>query len=241
MAELRRRGALRRGTDLRRGSDLRRWAGLLSSTALLSLAACGGASEAGDPVVTGFSEEADDGMHGAVLTEPYTWPEATLLDTSGEEIELRGALDKPLTLVFFGYSQCPDICQAVMADLASATARLDEDDAADVETWFITTDPARDDPATLRAYLDRFDPDFEGVTGPLQEIVEVGEAVHVGIERGAKLPSGGYEVNHGTPILGVTPDGAVPILWTEGTSAQKLAEDIQVILSEGIPPTEEGS
>ena len=75
----------------------------------------------------------------------------------------------------------------------------------------------------------------------LLSLAAVGEAVHVGIERGAKLPSGGYEVDHGTPILGVTPDGAVPILWTEGTSAQKLAEDIQVILSEGIPPTEKGS
>jgi protein SCO1 len=222
-------------------ADLRRWAAALPAAALLSLAACGGSADS-NQVVTGFSEDGDDGMHGAILTEPYTWPDATLVDTTGEDIELRAALDKPLTLVFFGYTQCPDICQAVMADLASATARLDESDAAEVDTWFITTDPARDDPATLRAYLDRFDPDFEGVTGPLEEIVAVGEAVHVGIDKGAELPSGGYEVNHGTPILGVTPDGEVPILWTEGTSAAKLAEDIHTFLSEGIPAAdEEGS
>ena len=223
-------------------ADSRRWVALLSATVLVALTSCGGSSDAGAPVVSGFSEEGDDGMHGAVLAEPYTWPEASLVDTGGDDAEIRDALDAPLTLVFFGYSQCPDICQVVMADLASATARLDPDDAAEVDTWFITTDPARDDPATLRAYLDRFNPDFEGMTGPLEKIVEVGEAVHVGIERGAKLPSGGYEVNHGTPILGVTPDGAVPILWTEGTSAAKLAEDIQVILSDGVPALdEEGS
>ena len=222
-------------------ADRRRWAAACSTAALLTLAACGGTSTSDDAVVSGFSESGDDGMHGAILTEPYTWPEATLVDTTGEDVELRAALEEPLTLVFFGYTQCPDICQAVMADLASATARLDESDAAAVDTWFITTDPARDDPETLRAYLDRFDPDFEGMTGPLPDIVAVGKAVHVGIDKGAELPSGGYEVNHGTPILGVTPDGEVPILWTEGTSAQKLAEDIQAILSEGLPPIEEGS
>ena len=143
--------------------------------------------------------------------------------------------------MFFGYSQCPDICQAVMADLASAVARLDEAEADEVAIWFVTTDPARDDPATLRAYLDRFDPAFEGLTGPLADIVDIAEAVHVPVEQGPKLPSGGYEVTHGTPILGVTPDGTVPIVWTEGTSAARLAEDIHTILTDGIPtPIEEG-
>jgi protein SCO1/2 len=62
--------------------------------------------------------------------------------------------------------------------------------------------------------------------------------VHVPIEKGPRLPSGGYEVTHGTPVLGVTPDGSVPVLWTEGTSAAKLAEDIDTILTEGIPSTD---
>ena len=205
------------------------------------LAGCG-TSDDGNQIVSGVTVADGDGMHGTVLTAPYTWPEGTLVDSAGDDFDLRAGLEKPLTLVFFGYSRCPDICQAVMADLASATARLDESEAADVDTWFITTDPARDDPAALRAYLDRFDPEFEGLTGPLEDIVETARAVHVPVEKGERLPSGGYEVNHGTAILGVTPDGAVPILWTEGTSAAKLAEDIHVVLSEGIPtPAEEGS
>ncbi len=141
--------------------------------------------------------------------------------------------------MFFGYSQCPDICQTVMADLASAVARLDDAQAAQVATWFVTTDPARDDPATLRAYLDRFDPSFEGLTGPLPDVVDLAGSVHVPVEKGPKLPSGGYEVTHGTPILGLTPDGSVPVLWTEGTSSAKLAEDIETILSDGIPETEQ--
>lgn len=223
-------------------AELRRLAAGLSAAALLSLAACGGGSTPDDAIVSGLSVEDDDGMHGTVLTTPYTWPEGTLVDASGDDFDLREGLEKPLTLVFFGYSRCPDICQAVMADLASAIARLDESEAAQVETWFVTTDPATDDPATLRAYLDRFNPEFEGLTGPLDDIVETAKAVHVPVEKGERLPSGGYEVNHGTAILGVTPDGNVPILWTEGTSAAKLAEDIHTFLSDGTPATdEEGS
>ena len=226
------------------GDRARRVAASLSAAGLLAVGACGGTADragAGDPVVSGFSEADADGMHGAVLTEPYTWPDGTLVDSAGDDFDIRAGLQAPLTLVFFGYTQCPDICQAVMADLASAVARLDEAEAADVATWFVTTDPARDDPATLRAYLDRFDPSFEGLTGELDDIVAVAKEVHVPIERGAKLASGGYEVTHGTPILAVTQDGTVPILWTEGTSAAKLAEDIHVILSEGIPEVDEES
>lgn len=206
---------------------------LLLALLLGVLTACGGEGTGGQVVSGGPSD--DDGMHGAVLTAPYTFPEATLVDSRGEERSLRAELDAPITLVFFGYSMCPDICQAVMADLASAVARLDPAEADQLRVWFVTTDPARDDPGTLRAYLDRFDPGFEGFTGPLDDIVALADAVHVPIEKGPKLPSGGYEVTHGTPILAVTPDGTVPILWTEGTSAAKLAEDLHVLLTDGIP------
>ena len=207
--------------------------------ATLLLAGCGGDGGTGNGVIADARVLDDDGLHGAALTEPYTVSEATLTDTAGQPFAVRAELEAPLTLVFFGYSKCPDICQTVMADLASAVARLDDGQAEQVATWFVTTDPARDDPATLRAYLDRFDPSFEGLTAPLPQVVDLATSVHVPIEKGPKLPSGGYEVTHGTPILGVTPDGAVPVLWTEGTSAAKLAEDIDTILTEGIPSTDE--
>ena len=221
------------------GERGRRAATAVALGATLLLAACGGDGATGNGVIADARVHDDDGLHGAVLTEPYTVGDATLTDTAGEPFDVRAELEAPLTLVFFGYSQCPDICQTVMADLASAVARLDGGRSDQVATWFVTTDPARDDPATLRAYLDRFDPSFEGLTAPLPEVVDLATSVHVPIEKGPKLPSGGYEVTHGTPILGVTPDGAVPVLWTEGTSAAKLAEDIDTILAEGIPSTDE--
>lgn len=194
------------------------------------LTACGGAgTDDGElAVVTGTDD--GDGFHGAVLDEPYTLDDARLVATDGRRARLDQELEAPLTLVFFGYTHCPDICIAVLADLASAQARLSEEQAAQVETWVVTTDPARDDPETLRAYLDRFDPGFEGWTGPLGQIKDVASSVHIALERGPRLETGGYEVTHGTPVLAVRPDGSVPVLWTEGTSAAKLADDIARIL-----------
>lgn len=218
----------------------RRAAAAATVLMLAPLAACG-SGEDGPGVASGVVLHDEDGMHGAVLTDPYQLPDATLTDSRGEDFALADNLDAPLTLVFFGYTHCPDICQAVMADVASAFSRLDEEQADEVQMWFVTTDPARDDPETLRSYLDRFDPEFEGLTAPLPEIVAVAEQVKVGIEEGEKLPSGGYEVNHGTPVLGVRQDGSVPILWTEGTSAAKFAEDIHTILTSGIPGAGEES
>jgi protein SCO1/2 len=208
--------------------------------AVLVLAGCGGGGAEDGDVVTGVSGGDTDGMNGVVLDRPYELPDGTLTDASGRPFPLRESLDADLTLVFFGYTSCPDICQAVMADLASARARLDTADAERTAVWFVTTDPARDDPATLREYIDRFDPEFEGVTGELADILDVAEAVHVPVEKGPRLPTGGYEVTHGTPVLGVRPDGTVPILWTEGTSAARLAEDVQAVLDGDVPSGEEG-
>ncbi len=105
--------------------------------------------------------------------------------------------------MFFGYTHCPDICQVVMATIASALTRLDEQDRERVEVVFVTTDPARDDEQTLRAYLDRFDPTFIGLTGDLQTIIDVGKPLAVAVEQGEKLPSGGYEVTHSTQVTAI--------------------------------------
>jgi protein SCO1 len=221
----------------------RRWlvAAPLALAVLAGLSGCGEGSEGSEGVVSDVQVPDDDGMHGAVLDAPYSLPEATLVDDAGEPFPLRERLsDADLTLLFFGYTNCPDICQAVMADLASAKARLSPEDAERTQVWFVTTDPARDDAATVGEYVDRFDPDFEGLTGPLDKIVDVATAVHVPIEKGERLETGGYDVTHGTPILAVEQDGTIPMLWTEGTSAAKLAEDVATVLGEGIPDREEG-
>lgn len=169
-------------------------------------------------------------MHGAVLTDEYVVPDVTLTATDGSDYSLTEDTTAPLTLVFFGYTQCPDICSIVMADLASAVTRLEPEDQARVEVLLVTSDPARDDPRTLREYLDRFNPQFEGLTGDLDKIVTVANELGVAVEEGAKMPSGGYEVNHGTQIVAIDGRDRSPVVWTEGTPADQIAEDLTKLL-----------
>jgi protein SCO1/2 len=97
---------------VREGARTRLLAGAAAAALLTLTAACGGGSaENGDGVVTDVVEGDQDGMHGAVLDSPYTWGQTELTDTAGEPFDTRDELAAPLTLVFFGYTNCPDICR----------------------------------------------------------------------------------------------------------------------------------
>ena len=98
---------------------------------------------------------------------------------------------KPLTLVFFGYTHCPDICQVVMANIAAGLVRLDPAQRDEVGMDFVTTDPKRDTAKAPRAYVDRFDPKFEGLTGQIGAIEKAGQAFDLPIEKGHRFASGG--------------------------------------------------
>jgi len=188
---------------------------------LAGLTGCAGS--AADP-------EGESELRGAVLDTPYVVPPAPLTDTSGAAYSLTRDTDKPLTLVFFGYTKCPDICQVVMSSVASALTRLDEADRERVDVAFVTTDPARDTGPVLRDYLDRFDPGFIGLTADLDTVVDTGKPLAVAVERGERLPSGGYEVTHSTHVVGIGADDRASIVWTQGTSADDFASDIHQLL-----------
>ncbi len=175
----------------------------------------------------------DDGYHGSALgDQAYVVPDLPLTADDGKAFSLARSTDTPLTLVFFGYTHCPDICQIQMATLASALNRLDDEQRAQVGVAFVTTDPARDTGAVLRDYLDQFDPGFMGLTGELDTIKAIGKKLGVYVSRGVKLPGGGYEVDHSTPIVAVNDHGRAPLVWTQSTSSAQISEDIVRLLDD---------
>ena len=166
-----------------------------------------------------------NGLRGAVLDRPYALPAKSLTDTAGNEFNLRTSTKKPVTLVFFGYTNCPDVCPTVMADVASALTKLDDPVRDDVQMLFVTTDPARDTGPVIRKYLDRFDPSFVGLTGSLTSIKDIAKAVGVPVEGMKKLPSGGYEVGHGAQVLGFGKDDKATVLWLDNAAIGDMAHD----------------
>ena len=170
-------------------------------------------------------------LHGAPVDPPFTVSERTLVDTDGAAYSLTADTDKRLTMVFFGYTECPDICGKVMGNLSIAMTRLEQDDLEQVEVVFVTTDPARDTGEVLHDYLDDYDPEFLGLTGDLADIEQVAASVGVGL--GDELPSGGYDVDaHTTTVTGIDVADEAPIYWSQDTSPSEFAEDIHSLLRE---------
>lgn len=174
----------------------------------------------------------DDGFEGTALKGAFALPDVTLTDTSGQPYHMRTSPATPVVVLFFGYSNCPDVCSGILADLATARRRLDEPAlAAKITLMCVTTDPARDTPEVLRAYLERIDPSYVGLTGPLETIVAAASQVGVAIEEGKKLPSGGYEVDHGTQVIGFGPDRKAAVVWTTGTTIAAYKADFARLAS----------
>ncbi|MEO9324630.1 SCO family protein [Nocardioides sp. C4-1] len=192
--------------------SLRAAAAALTLVLAAGLAGCGGDDEARP-----FS--------GTVLDNPYQVPDTELIDTDGEPFSLAADTDKRLTLVFFGYVNCVDICPAVLNHLASAMTRLDDRDRDDVDVVLVTSDPDHDTPESLRTYLDRFDDSFIGLTSDFDTIEAVGRALAVGIDR--QDPGG-----HTTQVMGVDSGDESPVFWSADTSPAEFAADIHTLLQE---------
>jgi protein SCO1/2 len=189
---------------------------------LLTVAACGGGG--------------DEVTFTGVTHDPYRVPATPLTDTDGAPYSLTKDTTKPLTLVFFGYTHCPDICPMVMNSVASALTRLDAGDRKKVDVVFVTTDPARDSASVLRTYLDHYDPTFIGLTGDLRTIVDVAKPLAVYVADGQKLASGGYDLNaHSTQVSAITADDTSTVLWDMDTSSAQFAADIQALLHGKAP------
>ena len=201
----------------------------------LLAAGCGSQGDGGgNGVVSDVSSSDNDGYAGALLETPYRVPDVTLDDTAGQPFSLTRDTEGRLNVVFFGYTKCPDVCQVVMGTIASAYAKLDKAEQQQVQVLFVTTDPARDDSHVLRTYLDRLNPAFEGLTGPISTIDRLGKPLGVFIKKGQRLPSGGYEVSHTTSVIAVGGHDTAPLVWSATVSPSELATDIHALLKKKV-------
>jgi protein SCO1/2 len=147
----------------------------------------------------------------------------------GRPYNLSTTPSKPVTLLFFGYTHCPDVCIAVLSDVSLALQRLSPANRDQIQFVFVTTDPSRDKEKQIRRYLDRFNPAFVGLTGPLSTIKRAASQVGVDIQGMKRLPSGGYEVGHSAQVIGFSRNSGV-VLWTPGTPIAALKHDFAVLV-----------
>lgn len=171
-------------------------------------------------------------LRGVAVTPPGEKPEFTLTDTNGDVFDFRKETDGTLTLLFFGYTNCPDICPVHMANIAAVLHKLPISMARQVSVVFVTTDPARDTPERLRTWLDNFDPEFIGLTG--SDSALKGAQAAAGVLAAVVTPSsshGDYMVGHAAQVLAYTPDNLQAAVYPFGTRQEDWAHDIPRLLS----------
>jgi protein SCO1 len=137
-----------------------------------------------------------------------------------------------VTLLYFGYTHCPDICPATLGKLAQALHALGAD-AARVRVLFITVDPPRDTVAVLSQYVTAFGPQFVGLRGDERELEAVARRFRVAYNREAPDTHGNYAVAHSSAVFVFDQSGEARLLADSGTKASAIAQDLRRLLAAG--------
>ena len=158
-------------------------------------------------------------LAGTALQTPVAVRGLELLDGSGDAIDLADDFAGELTLVFFGYTRCPDVCPLTLAQLGRIYEEAETPD--DVNVVMVSVDPAYDTPAVIGAYVKRFHPDFIGLTGTNQQVASAAKTFFVGYAGVASRS----ELAHTDVVAVVDREGMLRRIYSTG-DVPKLALDL---------------
>jgi protein SCO1/2 len=169
---------------------------------------------------------------GGLVTPPLPKPRFVLTDTSGAPYDFWNKTQGSVTLLFFGYTSCPDQCPVHMMNIGAALKKLPPGMADQVKLVFVTTDPVRDTPAEIRRWLDNFDKHGVGLTGSETAIQAVEKAAGVPLAQKTSASGGNYEVAHANFVLAYTKDNRAHVIYPGGISKDDWVHDLPLLIRE---------
>jgi protein SCO1/2 len=205
----------------------------------LALTGCGAPEETAEPAATPAPAAAAGiepggeagGYRGLELVTPIEVPPFTLTDTNGEAFDYLQDTAGFLSFLFFGFTHCPDICPVQLANLAAALGDLTYADRSRIAVVFVSTDPERDTPEVVRAYLDRFDPAFIGLVAPIEDVNGVLAALDLPEAVREDIPgTDSYNVGHIAQIMAITGDGMIRLAYPGGVRQSDWRNDLPALL-----------
>jgi protein SCO1/2 len=170
------------------------------------------------------------GFHGVDITGAEYARTLDLTDGDGQRRSLAEFKGK-VVVVFFGYTQCPDVCPTTMAELAEVKRGLGADGAR-VQGIFVSVDPERDGAALLKAYVANFGPDIIGLRGSLDETKAAAKEFKVFYAKVPGKTETSYTVDHTAGSYVFDTQGRVRLFTRYGSGAQALADDLKILLAE---------
>jgi protein SCO1/2 len=152
----------------------------------------------------------------------------SLTDQNGQRRSLKDFRGKVVVL-FFGYTQCPDVCPTTMAELAQ-TRKLLGADGERVQVLFVTVDPERDTPQVLKGYMANFDPSFLALRGTSEELAAMAKDYKVYFKKVEGKTPTSYSMDHSAASYVYDPQGQLRLYTRYGGGAPALASDIRLLL-----------
>lgn len=162
---------------------------------------------------------------GTVYDPPVQLSVFSLPSSTGQPLSLSD-LNGRWTLLFFGYTHCPDFCPTTLAEFKQIKDQLG-DKAADVQFVFISVDGQRDTPSVLKEYLTRFDPTFIGLSGDDQTLERIGSDYSLFYERHDEDGTANYLVDHTTRTYLIDPNGLLWVTYAFGTEPEVITNSIE--------------
>jgi protein SCO1/2 len=152
-----------------------------------------------------------------------------LPDVSGQKRSLADFKGK-LTIVFFGYAQCPDVCPGTLVEIADARQRLGAD-GAQVQPVFVTVDPERDTAQVLKEYVAAFGPDVVALRGHLEQTQAAAKAFKVYFAKVPGKEPGSYTIDHTAGAYVFDREGRIRLFVRYGSGAEALVHDLKLLLA----------
>ncbi len=170
-------------------------------------------------------------VHTATLySTPRALPALQLVNQDGEAVDERWLADG-WSVLFFGFTHCPDVCPmtlGILKQVAALNAHLPAPDQA--RMVFVSVDPARDTPAQIKTYVEYFGPQFSGLTGTAEQIDIFARASSVAYFVGEPDENGQYPVDHSNALFVVNPHGQIAAVFTAPHSSEQIAADLRAIV-----------
>ncbi|MFC8199290.1 SCO family protein [Streptomyces sp. NPDC060006] len=209
----------------------------LFAAAALTLSGCGSGDGDTGNAVAEVSTDAGSDKAATVLDKPFEKPDLVLTDTHGKKYDLREATKGKPTLIYFGYTNCPDVCPLTMNNIAVAEKQLAQDkklsqaEKDSLRIVFVTTDPERDTPAALGKWLKGIDPDVIGLTGSFDTIQAGARTLGISIEAPKKEKNGKVTSMHGTQVIAFSPKtDAGYVLYGEDATVDDYTKDLPELI-----------
>lgn len=151
-----------------------------------------------------------------------------LPDHNGQQRSLKDFTGKVVVL-FFGFTQCPDVCPTTLSELAEAKKLLGAD-GDKVQGLFVTVDPERDTPEVLKAYVANFDPTFLALRGTPEQLAAVAKDFKLYYKKVDGKTPGSYTMDHGAASYVYDTQGRLRLYTRYGSGAQAVADDLKLLL-----------